>query len=222
MKKALFILTLLFTYTASADIVYERTLNTKEMPVGVVLTWATATEDGNANFYVERSVNGGEYENIGIVKGAGYSTKSQPYNFLDINASSAKISYRLRQVDFDGSFSFSQVSFVEKSQVNELIVAQISTAHTTGNIDVTVDAMSPSKLVCKILNAKNEVVNIQYVNVDFGLQSINFDLTDQPIGTYKINISNQNETEEIVVSRVAEESVRRPVVASAGRVMNRN
>ncbi len=91
--------------------------------VEVKLNWHTASELNNKGFEIQRSVVGGQlsantttagmtlndksWENIGFVNGAGTTTNQQNYFFSDDNVSNGKYFYRLKQIDFDGSFSFS-------------------------------------------------------------------------------------------------------------------
>jgi len=74
----------------------------------VVLKWETATEKNNVGFTVERKSDNQEWRNVGFVKGVGTSTEKNSYSFMDNTASSGKYSYRLRQSDFDGTFTYSQ------------------------------------------------------------------------------------------------------------------
>jgi len=77
----------------------------------VVLSWTTATETNNKGFDVER--NGvsliGNWEKIGFVSGNGTTTESRSYSYTDRNLTEGKYNYRLKQIDFDGSFKYSNV-----------------------------------------------------------------------------------------------------------------
>lgn len=70
--------------------------------------WQTATETQNSHFQIQHSTNGKEWSNIGKVEGAGTTTESQEYTFTHRTPSPGVNYYRLKQVDFDGSFSFSK------------------------------------------------------------------------------------------------------------------
>ncbi len=219
MKKVIAILTTCLSFfVAQADIVFERPLAAKETPIGVLLTWATATEDGNARFFVERSVNNAEFEKVGTVDGAGFSKTSMPYNFLDANANKGGVLYRLRQVDFDGSQSFSQSVEMVNKIVNNLAVKQISSTATATSLDVVIDALQATTLKCNILNAKGVKVLTREVAVENGLNTLQFDLTDLPIGTYKIVMADTQEKEELTIMRVQETGPRRTVTASTERI----
>ena len=73
----------------------------------VLLQFKTLTETNNAFFDVERSADGSRYEPIGRVDGAGNSAVIQKYVFTDPKPLQGINYYRLRQVDFDGQFTFS-------------------------------------------------------------------------------------------------------------------
>jgi hypothetical protein len=78
----------------------------------VSLDWRTATESGNSHFVIERSGNGQDFEALGEVAGAGTTSEEQAYSFMDENPLAGINYYRLRQVDFDGTESFSEVRTV--------------------------------------------------------------------------------------------------------------
>jgi uncharacterized repeat protein (TIGR02543 family) len=82
-----------------------------EMTEQVRLEWATASEINNKGFEVEMSQDGLAYEKIAFVEGKGNSTTIQPYSHTTIQPYDSY--YRLKQVDFDGKFSYSPIVFVE-------------------------------------------------------------------------------------------------------------
>jgi V8-like Glu-specific endopeptidase len=79
----------------------------------VEVSWTTATETNNQGFDIERTSDGSVFEQVGFVPGFGTTTEPKTYSFIDTKLSSGKYSYRLRQIDFDGSFSYSQTIEVE-------------------------------------------------------------------------------------------------------------
>ena len=85
----------------------------------VSLKWSTASETNNDYFQVERSADGIVFTPILNVNGAGSSTKTLTYSTSD-NEPLAGISYyRLKQVDYDGQFSYSEIVSVEIHNLNE-------------------------------------------------------------------------------------------------------
>ena len=72
----------------------------------VTLNWETASEINNSGFQVERKSTG-DYESIGFVPGYGTTTETRAYSFSDANILPGTYSYRLKQIDFDGTFEYS-------------------------------------------------------------------------------------------------------------------
>jgi len=82
----------------------------------VNLNWTTATELNNRGFEVERSIkiqNQLEWVTVGFVEGRGTTTEAQNYNFIDRNIDAGSYFYRLKQMDFDGTYEYSQRVEVE-------------------------------------------------------------------------------------------------------------
>ena len=79
---------------------------------GVTLNWKTATETNNYGFEIQRSVvssqqSGNVWSKIGFVEGNGTTNAPKSYSFTDKSAN-GKTSYRLKQIDRDGKFEYSQ------------------------------------------------------------------------------------------------------------------
>jgi hypothetical protein len=79
----------------------------------VELNWKTATQLNNDYFVVERSINGIDWTQIVMVKGAGTTYVPMEYLETDMNPYEGINYYRLKQVDFDGRYSYSQIVAVE-------------------------------------------------------------------------------------------------------------
>ena len=76
---------------------------------GVNLNWATAMEKNSAYFEVQRSATGSEYETVGTQSAQGNSSRAHEYAFADSRPLNGLAYYRLRQVDIDGTASYSPV-----------------------------------------------------------------------------------------------------------------
>jgi len=86
----------------------------------VLLNWTTATETNNKGFEIERASSPtvprqDDWEKIGFVEGHGTTVEINDYSFTDIekNVSTDKLYYRLKQIDYDGKFEYSDVVEVE-------------------------------------------------------------------------------------------------------------
>jgi len=79
----------------------------------VELNWMTTSESNNDFFTIERTVDGKDFEVVGVVDGAGNSTIILDYKLVDKNPSTGSNYYRLKQTDFDGNHTYSDLVAVE-------------------------------------------------------------------------------------------------------------
>jgi photosystem II stability/assembly factor-like uncharacterized protein len=79
----------------------------------VVLNWITASELNNRGFEVQKSTDNEEWEKLGFISGFGTTTETQSYSFIDETPVIGKNYYRLKQIDFDGSFEYSYIVEVD-------------------------------------------------------------------------------------------------------------
>lgn len=75
----------------------------------IILEWSTTTECNNYGFEVQRLSNESprQFKSIGFVKGNGTAARPKNYQFVDKNLPEGTFNYRLKQIDFDGSYEFS-------------------------------------------------------------------------------------------------------------------
>jgi len=94
----------------------------------VELNWITATETNNRGFEVERSqkskVKSQKWETLAFVDGHGTTTNSHAYSFIDKNIAAGSYLYRLKQIDFDGTYEYSPEVEVEISSLSEFALHQ--------------------------------------------------------------------------------------------------
>lgn len=93
---------------------------------GVVLTWRTASELNNHFFEVQRSDDQRSFYALTEVEGAGHSQELQSYTYVDQNIDQPQIYYRLKQVDYDGSFAYSPVITVTVDGPERAALAHIN------------------------------------------------------------------------------------------------
>lgn len=89
----------------------------------VELDWTTETEINGSHFLVERGSNGVDFEEIGKVTAVGTSIEIQTYDFLDPNPMNGQNYYRLKMVDLDGTYEYSEVQIVEFNYSIEEMIA---------------------------------------------------------------------------------------------------
>jgi hypothetical protein len=98
----------------------------------VELKWTTASETNNRGFEVERrgvgdrqlAAGNEEWNVIGFVNGSGTTTQTQSYSFVDEEVTTGNYQYRLKQIDFDGSYEHSDVVEVDVNLMTEFSLEQ--------------------------------------------------------------------------------------------------
>jgi hypothetical protein len=96
---------------------------------GVKLDWRTETEVNNYGFEIERLQDFNieklqDWEKIGFMQGYGNSNSPKDYSFTDLNATYGKYAYRLKQIDTDGQFEYSNVVEVDAGNIPDDIVLE--------------------------------------------------------------------------------------------------
>jgi len=150
----------------------------------VTLNWTTATELNNSGFQLERS-NGSEYQTVGFVAGHGTSTNVHNYTFVDQNVEAGSYSYRLKQIDLDGTFEYSNIIEVDVLGLREFALGQNYpnpfNPSTTINFSLAVD----SKVSLKVFNVLGqEVASLVNGQMSAGSQKISFDASSLNSGVY--------------------------------------
>jgi hypothetical protein len=123
---------------------------------GNLLEWITASEINNDYFLLERSPDGKNFKAIGQLKGAGNSTQIQKYNFLDIWAPEGVNYYRLKQFDFDGDYTYSNIVAIRTLMKDELFLIYPNPAQNSFIISVKNALTSGYDL--RILNSLGQTI----------------------------------------------------------------
>jgi len=90
----------------------------------IILKWETATETNNAGFEIERKLLNTDFEKIGFIQGNGTTANQHQYVFEDKNVTPRVYQYRLKQIDLDGSFEFSNVIEVDVTSPGKFSLQQ--------------------------------------------------------------------------------------------------
>ncbi len=97
---------------------------------GALLSFSTATEINNDYFSIERSTNGRDFVEIGQLQGSGTSYSPQSYRFSDERPEKGRNYYRLKQVDFDGKFTYSNIIQVTFGRASQMTLAPMPATET--------------------------------------------------------------------------------------------
>ncbi len=152
----------------------------------VILSWSTATETNNAGFSVERKTPVDErWIEIGFVPGFGTTTEVRNYSYKDVNLLSGLYSYRLKQIDYDGSVEYSNDVFAEIGlpETFSLMQNYPNPFNPTTNIKYAI--VNKQFVTLKVYDVLgNEVVTLVNEYKPAGNYEINFDASELSSGVY--------------------------------------
>tara|TARA_B100000809_G_scaffold252302_1_gene286876 strand:+ start:191 stop:2320 length:2130 start_codon:yes stop_codon:yes gene_type:complete len=142
------------------------------------LEWSTSSEINNEFFSIERSLDALNFEEVGEDNGAGNSNHLIQYNFID-NASISGINYyRLKQTDFDGDYSYSDIIALNNKQDNVKIFVANNILQVNFNGEVNTS-------VLQIIDAVGRIVYNNETNTNVKINASEFSK-----GIYIVKVSS--------------------------------
>jgi hypothetical protein len=150
----------------------------------VTLNWTTATELNNQGFDVERN-SGNGFEKIGFVAGFGTSTEIHTYSYVDGSVQEGTYTYRLKQVDYDGTFEYSDVVEVDVIAPDVFALEQNYPNPFNPSTTINFNLAADSKVSLTVFDVLGqEVANLINGNVAAGSHEINFNASNVNSGVY--------------------------------------
>jgi len=180
----------------TAEVIYER----------VHLKWITETEVNNYGFEIERKQVGNEWQRIGFIEGYGTTSESNEYSFInnitDINI--RLIKYRLKQMDFDGSYEYSEEVLVNNPAPADYTLQQNypNPFNPVTTISYSLPLKSEVELV--IYNALGEeVMKLANEEKEAGRYSVDFNASNLSSGIYfyRLKAGKFVETKKMVLMK---------------------
>ena len=159
------------------------------------LTWATASETNNSHFLIQRK-HGGKWEKIGRKQGFGTTTEPQAYSFYDPNPEAGNNYYRLKQVDFDGSYEYSDVKSVklpEKAGLSGVSLYPLPASKVL-NVDFNADLAQKMNLI--IRNIQGKEVYRKSLRAQNGKNQLTLSIQQLEEGQYTLEIKGPETLEQ--------------------------
>lgn len=158
----------------------------------VNLNWVTKTEVNNYGFNVERRINEGEWNTLDFVEGHGNSNSPKEYSYTDkdLFTGGSKFQYRLKQIDTDGKFEYSDVVEVE------IIPAKFELSQNYPNpfnpsTTIRFSLPKETQLKINIYNMLGEMVEtLAEGNYEAGYHKVTFNASNLPSGAYIYRIES--------------------------------
>lgn len=166
---------------------------------GVLLSWITKSEINNDKFIIERKI-GDNWIEIAKIKGAGNSNTEKIYSYNDNTVIYGKQSYRLKQIDFDGTFKYSDIIEINLGEPKEFSLLQ--NYPNPFNPTTTITYTIPENLANNLVQLKvydilgKEVATLVNDKQAAGEYKVTFDASQLSSGVYlvKVIVGNQFKT----------------------------
>jgi len=159
----------------------------------VKLNWNTATKINNYGFEIQRSFENSEFEKIGFVEGNGNSNSPLTYSYIDNSVSkTGKYVYRLKQIDFDGTFEYSEevkVSLVPK----ELKLNQNFPNPFNPSTKISFSLPESGNVKLAVYNILGEEMMVLVNEIkDSGFHTVDLDASNLASGIYLYRLEAEN------------------------------
>jgi hypothetical protein len=160
---------------------------------GVAVSWATSSEQRNAGFEVQRANASTEFTTLATVAGAGTTQGPHTYHYLDAAPMATLTYYRLKQIDTDGTSSYSPVVVVQATKVITSSVG-ISTYPNPTSTSATVAWETPITAPGHwyLTNTLGQVVHTEVLSKE-NTTTLTLDLQAYPAGPYVLTIEADNQ-----------------------------
>ncbi len=155
----------------------------------VLLQWATITEYNNQFFAVKRSENGIDFEEIGVTRGALTTSSTKSYQFWDFEPLTEKAYYRIKQIDTNGEYSYSNVRMIETQNDKRLGITNYENKTVLyANLD------KATKAKIQIYDMSGNTVATFKLSLEEGKNQVLIPLNlSKAVYVYKIELENQTD-----------------------------
>jgi len=116
-------------------------------------------------------------------------------------------------VDEDGGESISQTIIVNKKMLNNFQVLNMGNTHTSETFDLFLDALVEEEMTYALLDSKGETVFSTRMMLNMGMNTLQVNLKDEPMGKYKLILKMKDETEVLMLRRVKSNAEKKENVA---------
>jgi hypothetical protein len=157
----------------------------------IQLDWRTASEVNNAGFELERSTNGIHFEPISWIAGNGNSSTIQIYQYLDKNIRKYQLYYyRLKQIDFDSHFEYSDIQSVMIRSYDDQIIVYPNPVSSKLYFQIDIELITQDELVFELF----DVLGRRVIKQVIANETASLSLSNLPKGVYSYRISDNKQT----------------------------
>lgn len=155
-----------------------------------LLTWVTASEQNNDFFTLERSRDGYVFTTLAVVDGAGNSTSTLNYEQFDYDPFPGITYYRLKQTDFDGQYSYSQIIALNRGMEYALI-SDLFPNPANNSVNFEIETPKAGTVSVEMYDNAGRLIMVVEQTAHKGSNSFNMDLNDLAKGVYSVIIRSE-------------------------------
>jgi len=206
----------------NSQILYDLNFDANNVPVELIsftatsefsrvkLNWSTSTETNNLGFEIERKIlneyQSGDWLTIGFVEGCGTVTEIKNYNYVDdvsdINAHS--LIYRLKQIDYNGQFEYSDEVLVDNISPSDFVLEQNYPNPFNPSTTISFGIPVRSNVLLKVFDiVGNEIITLVNEEKSAGRYNVKFDANKLASGIYYYQLKTENfiETKKMILMK---------------------
>lgn len=181
------LLTLFSLGILPVDLLY---IKAKAVNGNAVVEWATSGEINNDYFDVERSVNGIRFSKIGTLKGSGNTVIQKIYQYTDEYPLAGTNYYRIKQVDINLDFSYSEIVAVKMTE--PVFGFSLSPNPATNLVFVKINGLEADEIDLKLMDQNGKTYKTISLKCKKGENIFTVNIEDLPKGLYYINLSGKH------------------------------
>jgi hypothetical protein len=151
-----------------------------------VIKWSTSEEINAKDYTIEKSLDGRNWNNIGVIKATGNTNYTTDYSYNDNNLNSAVNYYRIKETDITGEFTYTSIKSIKTDLQSQL--------------NITISSMGNNKLLLQFSSEVKGVIAINYISLSgqvLAKQEINNPAAQQVVsntslhGNYFISVTTE-------------------------------
>jgi hypothetical protein len=167
------------------------------------LEWETSSETNTSKFVVERSVDGVNFSDIASVAAKGNSTSDYTYYYDDnnaINQPGKVVFYRIRMVDIDAAYKYSNVISISLTDRKEAVI--VSPNPVSGVTKVSLAATGTGNAKWKVIDNTGAVVMQNTLELRPGVNTMTLDMTRLAAGVYYLDVKGNGIEQRVKVQKL--------------------
>lgn len=163
----------------------------------VVLDWATETERNNDYFVIEKSSDANQWQLLSIIDGKGSSDVKVVYSTTDRNPHSDISYYRLKQVDFDGSYKYTKTISVDIRETKNHII-NVRPNPTKDILSYDIISFGKGQIDIELISFTGEIISYENKSIEQGKNTSSMNLSGLNNGVYLLKVKFESTGETFI------------------------